>query len=150
MPEVVSEAQKPWYSGFAGKKFAERGLSTMNEINEYGLQKLERLEHRKRLREASEKKRRKKFHDALVFKTGEIMLDCWPCVKKLRIHHTREENEIELAPLRDLLLKIAADPYYSTAINAIAIDQDRPEKPDSFSQTLSEGRLNHGKLSFPH
>lgn len=99
-------------------------MTPLTEITRSNLEKARKLEHRRRQKKYAEAKRKKAHRDALTFRVGEIVLECWPQVAQLQVHQTKAENDAEFAPLRELLMKIASNPDYTIALSSFATAQE--------------------------
>lgn len=109
----------------AGKSLAKKEkeahpMRNLNETTRKSLEKAAQLEHRRQLKQYAEKKREDKRQKVLIFKLGEVVAECWPCVSRFTVRRTKAENEAEFAPLRELLLKIVSDTNYTILIDKIS------------------------------
>ena len=95
-------------------------MAMLTEITRSNLKKAQKLEYRRRQKKYAETKREKACRNALTFRVGEIVQECWPQIAQLQVHQTKAENDAEFAPLRELLMKVSLDFNYNTALHSFA------------------------------
>lgn len=72
------------------------------------MEKLEQLEHRKRLRNNKAKKDKERMDERRKFIVGRIFLDAFPEFMNLQPKNSVEENDLEFAPLVNFLTTLSA------------------------------------------
>lgn len=90
-------------------------MQELNESTRKNLEKMEQLEHRRRMAKYAEQKREKKRHNALAHQIGEVVLSCWPWTAKLQPCLRKEDQDAEFAALRELLLQVASIIHCNTS-----------------------------------
>jgi hypothetical protein len=101
-------------------------MITLNEFYAANRAKMEQLEHQAKLKENTIRAREKKSYDALCFRVGGSVHECWPWVAQFQERLHEEDNEVVLAPFKEFLIRLSATEEYKALLNELVNETATP------------------------